>query len=266
MTTNRCRVSPYAIGCALAMYRFDKAHSSKDGDNVNGSSFWSTYKSHVSALVGIALTSIITFVMYDNFRCRQEPASDCHVYFAFIYYGCMGYGNWSQFATTAYIALGYPGWGLALALLTNYAADGHGGPITRWLANPVFLPLTRLSYTVYMIQLICMQWFYSKAPAAVYSSPARHAMDAIAFIALGFFVAFILYLLVEKPFTTLLPWCLGFEKGKRQSQRAASTAAVPLNQELTHVADVDSESVIIGSPDRRRASLDLHEPLISSRT
>jgi peptidoglycan/LPS O-acetylase OafA/YrhL len=220
--------------------------------------FW--YRKHLIALFGFGLTLMLTFVLYDDYKCRAEPESDCHIPSAFITHGILAPGKWTHWGVSVYITLGYPIWGLAMALLTNYAADGHGGYVTRFLSHPVFLPLARLSYTVYMIHLITITWFFARSPAPVYANQMRQIVDAIGFAVLSFAFAFFLYLFVEKPFTSLLPWCFGFEKEERRSQRTRSTQ-LPLQRELSFVADVDSETVIVVSP-VRRSSVDLQEPLL----
>lgn len=222
--------------------------------------YW--YMKHVQGLLGFGIVIFITFVIYDDFQCRAEPHSDCFIPGAFFNFGELAPGNWSQWIHTLYIALGYPAWGLGCALMANYAADGNGGVITRTLAHPVFLPLARLSYTVYLIHLLCMQLFYAKAPSAVYVSSSRQVLDAVGFAGFAFTAALGLYLLVERPFTSLLPWCFGFDKDERRTQRTRSTS-VTLRRELSLVSDVDSESVAIATP-HRRDSLDLEEPLISN--
>lgn len=252
------------------MYRFTKRNEPKTAEaseEINGLTLdksWSNlwYVKHIVAGAGISILLFIAFVIYNDFKCKAEPKSDCGVPGAFIEYGALAPGNWSRATLIMYVSLGYPAWGFALAILVNYAANGYGGVVTRFLALPVFLPLARLSYTVYLIHLICMQWFYAKSPAMIYASPARQVMDSIGFAGLAFAIAFLLYILVEKPFTNLLPYCFGFDKEEKRSQRTRATST-PLDRELSFVSDVDSEAVIISSPGRR-ASVDLQEPLIAT--
>jgi len=247
------------------MYRFSKKHSSarvEAFDHPATAPFKSipaSYGRHFTALLAFGITLAISFSLYDEIRCKVVPESDCHIPTAFLYYGTISEGNWSQNALIAYIALGYPAWGFALAIMTNYAADGHGGVIRDFLAHPVFVPLARLSFTVYMVHLISVQWFFAMAPAAVYTSPLRQLMDSIAFAGLGFGFALILYLLVEKPCSTLLPYLFGLEREVRMSQREIRQPSLHLNsREFAVVSAVESEPVL-----SRQGSVDLEQPLMS---
>jgi peptidoglycan/LPS O-acetylase OafA/YrhL len=216
---------------------------------------------HLLPLFGLGLTSLVVFVIYDDFRCKANPSSDCHMLMAFSMFGDLAPGNWSQWGISLYLAFGYSAWALGLALMTNYAADGNGGIITRILSHEIFNPLARLSYCVYLTHLIVIQLFYTKSPAEISASQSRQLLDTIAITAVTFFVAFFLYCFIEKPLTTLLPWCIGFDKEEKRSQRTRSVS-MPLTRELSMVTDVDSESVIIGTPMRRPSMEENEQPLL----
>ena len=178
-----------------------------------------------------------------------------------------------------YLTCGYSGWGLALAVMTNYAADGNGGFVTRALSHPVFTPLSRLTYVAYLVHLICMQIFYARQPAPANTSPGRQALDCIGFITFVFGFSFALYVFVEKPITNILPYLLGMEAKEKRTQRQSSSEPhqagensgqerMPLQRELSLVSDLDSESIILSSPVRRQSNNDqenaLNQPLLSN--
>ncbi len=284
-----CRVAPYAVGCYLAFYRFNKKHAKKssstrsvsptsNGDEEEASRSGGgcqRCRPHLIALLGVGLTAVVQFSLYDDFRCKAEPSSDCNIYGSIRLYGDLALGNWSHIWRMLYLSCTYVAWGVACAILTNYAADGYGGIITRTLAHPVFSPLARLSYTVYMIHLIVITVFVARNPTPRGTSMERQFMDAIAYVVITFCFAFILYLLVERPCTTLLPALFGLSKSNRpktqhqtqqerqERQQDQQQEPMPLHRELSMVSDLDSESVILSTPVRRPS---MEEPLLHSNS
>ncbi|XP_046748813.1 uncharacterized protein LOC124412735 [Diprion similis] len=55
---------------------------------------------------------------------------------------------------SAYAALARPAWAIAVAWMIYACTQGYGGPITETLSWPGFLPLSRLSYSVYLVHLV----------------------------------------------------------------------------------------------------------------
>lgn len=263
-----CRIAPYAIGCLLAFYEFSNEHR-KEPDSQEQTLYHYHTRSHgrwfiphVLAVVSCGVTSAIVFSLYDNFRCKAEVETDCKSYLSLFFYGAVAPGNWSRFWINAYLTLGYSGWGIALAFLTYYAGKGYGGVVTKGLSHPVLAPFARLTYTAYLIHLICMHWFYGKSTAPIASNIVRQYLEAVGFIILAFALSFFLYLLVEKPLTGLLPYLFGIVKDERRSQLVRRTS-MELPRELSQVTDIDSETIIISSPNRRVIN-DSEQPLLDN--
>lgn len=50
-------------------------------------------------------------------------------------------------------------WSLSLSWIIYSSASGHGGPIGRFLSLPIFGPLAKISYTVYLTHMLLI-WTY----------------------------------------------------------------------------------------------------------
>jgi peptidoglycan/LPS O-acetylase OafA/YrhL len=271
-----CRVSPYAVGMGLAMFHHDQAIINDDAGlppkawhrNLLGASF-SGALPHLSALVALGVTSVIVFSLYTSYKCEAEKESDCHIWLAVALYGVLGKLNWPHAGLVAYYSLTYLAWSLAIAVLTMYAISGRGGLVTRFLAHPVFTPLARLTYNAYLVHIIWMIFTYSQNKVPFYVSTYHQVIDALAFVCLAYATSFVLYLWIEKPCMRFMPWLLCLDRAPQQLPPSAQqeqqhslnrpSSVAPLERELSAVADVDSESLIMSSPERRRRAMPLPE-------
>ena len=122
-----CRIGPYIIGLVLgAVFYYDyKPKLSKLANWMIYLSLW---------LAGIAIGMSAVYGLYGGFQGRVLTATENILY--------------NMFSRT--------GWGVALAIVLFACHHGYGGPINSFLSMPFWIPLSRLTYTAYLVHPIVL--------------------------------------------------------------------------------------------------------------
>lgn len=76
------------------------------------------------------------------------------------------------------------------------------------------MPLSRLTYCVYLIQFGHINLFYIKNRRMIYYTATNIIMSAMGLIVTGFATAFFLSILFESPFINLMKLAFAKKKGK----------------------------------------------------
>ena len=131
----------------------------------------------------------------------------------------------------SYVALTKPAWAVALSLLCWPSFRGHRGMIGRLLELPLWEPLAKLTYAMYLIHMPVLEIFLGPARP----STSRYTWWGFAFLGVASatgLVAVVLYLFVELPFHNLvmllrkrLADAAGAPRGRRRRPRRARRAA-----------------------------------------
>jgi len=222
-----CRMTPYVVGCATALLYAEKSRA--EGGGQAWLRAWMGGAAGRLLFTGaLAVTSAIVFSQYDDLRCtlrEGEPATDCDVWMSFVLYGAIGKPRWSKAGRVAYISLTYLGWSLALAAMTLYGAVARDTLVLRLMSHPVWTPLARLTYGVYLLHVVIMIQAYTQVTAPLYVSPWRQVAESVAYLAVSFAASLALYITCERPCSSLLS-ALIKSHGSEQTPAAAAATRV----------------------------------------
>ena len=143
-----CRIGPYIIGLVLgAVFYYEyKPRLSKLANWMIYLSLW---------LAGIAIGMSAVYGLYGGFQGRVLTGAE-NIFFNM---------------------LTRTGWGVALAIVLFACHHGYGGPINSFLSMPFWIPLSRLTYTAYLVHPIVLfavllserdTFYYTDVTIAVY--------------------------------------------------------------------------------------------------
>ena len=129
-----CRINPYLIGMALG-YIIWKVNQwkSKTGDR-RALELRLAVLSTISWPISFALCFSLVYGLYGSFHGHLM----------------------SEFENILYLGLSRTLWGLGVSLLVFICYSGMGGPISTFLSWGVFVPLSRLTFTAYLIHPIVL--------------------------------------------------------------------------------------------------------------
>jgi len=106
-------------------------------------------------------------------------------------------------------------WGIGLGLFTVCWASGHGGALPRrFLSNSIFVVVSKLTYTMYMLHPLVMGVHIFSQHALPSFTPSWLYVTFCGYAVFAFLCALVLYLTVEVPFAKInnaltkrsLPW------------------------------------------------------------
>ncbi|XP_046600072.1 nose resistant to fluoxetine protein 6-like [Neodiprion lecontei] len=120
-----------------------------------------------------------------------------------------------------------PCWSIAMAWVIYACTHGYGGFVNRFLSLPLFLPLSRLSYSTYLLHFLIQSGRNAVARTPVAFSNSLIFYDYFADLALSLIVGFIFTLFFESPMVVLEKM---FVKTKSESNRV--TLVQGTNKEL----------------------------------
>ena len=105
----------------------------------------------------------------------------------------------------SYVALTKPAWAVALSLLCWPSFRGHRGMIGRLLELPLWEPLAKLTYAMYLIHMPLIEIFYwARRGGRIYFSVPWWCFAFLGVASATGLVAVVLYLFVELPFHNLV--------------------------------------------------------------
>ena len=105
----------------------------------------------------------------------------------------------------SYVALTKPAWAVALSLLCWPSFRGHRGMIGRLLELPLWEPLAKLTYAMYLIHMPLIEIFYwARRGGRIYFSVPWWCFAFLGVSTATGLVAVVLYLFVELPFHNLV--------------------------------------------------------------
>ncbi|XP_076348472.1 O-acyltransferase like protein-like [Tachypleus tridentatus] len=121
------------------------------------------------------------------------------------------YGMWpayegklpSNLASAMYSALARTVWAVGLAWLTFACTVGYGGFITTFLSWKAFIPLSRLTYSAYLVHPVAIAALYGVQELTVDATYSYMMYLIFGNLVFTFIVAFISSLFFEFPFTGL---------------------------------------------------------------
>ncbi|XP_066998617.2 nose resistant to fluoxetine protein 6 [Anabrus simplex] len=113
-----------------------------------------------------------------------------------------------------YNALGRPGWGLGVVMVIFLCHTGHGGIIDSFLSWAWFQPLSRLTYSMYLVHLTVVMVQMSSVQTLTYLSDDNIMRIYFGDLIISILLAIVLSLTFESPFMVLEKELLSGRKKK----------------------------------------------------
>nr|XP_023019748.1 O-acyltransferase like protein-like [Leptinotarsa decemlineata] len=96
-----------------------------------------------------------------------------------------------------------PAWALVTGSVVFLCSTGHGGKLNEWLSLPVFQVLVKLSYSVYLVQMIVILFFTGSKRHSDHFNYPKLFHDYIGDLGFIFIVATIWCLAFESPYVAI---------------------------------------------------------------
>ncbi|XP_043470128.1 nose resistant to fluoxetine protein 6-like isoform X2 [Leptopilina heterotoma] len=94
-------------------------------------------------------------------------------------------------------------WGLGLSWIIFKSIKGSNGPITKFLSLPIFVPLAKLSYCIYLVHMTIQLLLESTSRVNIYFSDIQFISISFSDFILSIPLAFLFSLFFESPILTL---------------------------------------------------------------
>jgi len=172
-----CRIQPYLVGMMLGYFLFKKCH-------FQGTFKWLWYL--IGWAVAIAQGLTVVYGTWGTSKAGGRPFSNAENIF--------------------YASLSRLTWALAVAWVIFACQNKFGGLIQNFLSWSAFMPLSRLTYGVYLIHLMTIIVFYeSKLSTRAYAD-LDFAFQFVSITVMSYAAAFILAVTVEYPILNIDKW------------------------------------------------------------
>lgn len=171
-----CRIAPYLVGIALGyLIHVDKKTPGKNS--------LSKLPRRVECLVGwflsIALGVSVVYGVYTYYKEDGQPFTRAENII---------YGTFSRFV-----------WGLALAWVIYACNKGYGSLVNKFLSASYWIPLSRLTYSAYLLHPIVLAVYFGSFQHTTEYSDKNFAFYYVAVVVMSYAAAFILAIGVEFP-------------------------------------------------------------------
>ena len=107
--------------------------------------------------------------------------------------------GWSVLSSAIYAGLHRTTWSIVVAWITYSCATGNGGPINTFLSWKIFVPLSRISYMVYLMHFLVLWVRYASIRWTLPFSHYTLLCEFIINLVLSTIIAAAAYLLIEAP-------------------------------------------------------------------
>ncbi|XP_033222904.1 nose resistant to fluoxetine protein 6-like isoform X2 [Belonocnema kinseyi] len=104
---------------------------------------------------------------------------------------------------SVFTSISRPLWATSIAWIVLACIRGHGGPINTFLSLPIFIPISRVSYSVYLVHVTIMQIKVFATRTPHYFSGFQLFNNFLDNLVLAIVIAFFWSLLFEVPILTL---------------------------------------------------------------
>merc|ERR1719427_933208 len=105
-----------------------------------------------------------------------------------------------------------PTWAACVAWVVIACTSGYGGPVTELLEWKIFKPLSRLTYSAYLIHPLVIYWYSATQDRPIHFTEITFVYQYIGNIVMTWMVAFVVALFVEWPMQELLRLALPSRK------------------------------------------------------
>jgi len=111
--------------------------------------------------------------------------------------------TWSTTENALYLAFTRPSFTLGLTLLSFCMYNGHATVLRNFLSADIWGPLSRLTFSAYLIHPVIMYIVFINTENVQQWTPLSVSIYYTAFVVFSYFAAMCVWLLVEKPFMNL---------------------------------------------------------------
>ncbi|XP_074109043.1 uncharacterized protein LOC141533851 [Cotesia typhae] len=146
-------------------------------------------------------------------------------YFSFRVYQREDY-MWNMYWEIFHGGLAKHIWGFGVCWIIYMSALGHGGIVTKFLSHPIYLPLSRVSYSIYLLHVIIQGIRTYSMRTPIYFTELQMIIIIIGDVVTSFLLAIVFNLVFESPFVVLEK--LIFSRGKPINQPVE-----PVQKEIT---------------------------------
>ena len=130
-------------------------------------------------------------------------------------------------------------WAIAVGWVIFACVSGYGGPVDRFLSWKAFMPLSRITYCVYLIHFSLLVLYVSRMRAPLYYSTFDVILFFFAIIVTVFGIGFVVSITIEASFLNLEKLLFSF--GRKSSEKPAKS-----NQAAPHIeekSDVEAAKI-----------------------
>ncbi|CAH1800194.1 unnamed protein product [Owenia fusiformis] len=180
-----CRVAAFAFG-GFVGFVLSKRRSGYHINKILTFALW---------IVSIAGCFILVFVKYDDIR-EWAP-------------------GWTNDGTVAYQTVASPLWGVCLAWILFACCTGNGGFINSILSYGLWKPLSRLTYTTFLVHPIIIFSYVFNRRQLIYIDKKNQMVMFCGHVMYSFGFALLLHLLVEAPIMNIVTWILFPKKSRK---------------------------------------------------
>ena len=121
-------------------------------------------------------------------------------------------------------------WAIAVGWVIFACVSGYGGPVDRFLSWKAFMPLSRITYCVYLIHFSLLVLYVSRMRAPLYYSTFDVILFFFAIIVTVFGIGFVVSITIEASFLNLEKLLFSF--GKKSSKEPVKS-----NQADAHIGE-----------------------------
>ncbi|CAD6245207.1 GSCOCG00013582001-RA-CDS [Cotesia congregata] len=146
-------------------------------------------------------------------------------YFTFRIYQQEDY-KWNMYWEMFHGGLGRHIWAFGVCWIIFMSALGHGGIVTKFLSHPIYLPFSRVSYSIYLLHLIIQSIRVYSMRTPIYFSEYQMIIIIIIDVITSFLAAIIFSLVFESPFVIL-------EKLIFSREKPIDRPPEPIQEEIT---------------------------------
>ena len=125
----------------------------------------------------------------------------------------------SDVAAGFYIPLSRPMWTMCTSVIALMCSCGYGGPINHILSWSIWVPLSRMTLSVYLMHPMVIFWYTNNLSKPIHFSPETYIVLAISIMVVAHCVALVVILLVESPMLHLLELFMHAKADKKCSSR-----------------------------------------------
>lgn len=183
-----CRINPYLIGLVLGYVLWKVSQCKKP------QKFRSTLISVVFWPIASGVCFSLVYGLYGSFH--------GHIM--------------STLENSLYLGLSRTLWGLGVAMFIFICYSGSGGPINDFLSWNVFIPLSRLTFTAYLIHPVIIVIYFASLREMVYYHDLSIAFTVVGLVCMSYAAAAVFALFIEFPLANIESLILGRKKDPKK--------------------------------------------------